>query len=68
MTCHLSSGGPNQHMEDVHHPIMTANTKIVRRFNDPVRLDITKTLFIEADAPAINLQADGFEGTLKLPK
>ena len=71
LTCHLSSGGPKQHMEHVHHecitrPVMTDNTKILRRFNDPVRLGIAEALFIEANAPAINLQAAGFKRTLKL--
>ena len=58
-------------MDHVHHeciprPIMTDNTKILRRFNDPVRLGIAKALFIEANAQAINLQAAGFKRTLKL--
>ena len=71
LTCHLSSGGPKQHMERVHHecitlPIMTDNTKILRRFHDPIRLGIAEALFIEATAPAINLQATGFKRTLKL--
>ena len=56
-------------MENVHHecitrPIMTDNTKILRRFNDPVRLGIADELFIEANAPAINLQAAGFKKKL----
>ena len=71
LTCHLSSGGPKQHMEHFHHecitrPITTDNTKILRRFNDPVRLGIAEALFMEANAPAINLQAAGFKRTLKL--
>ena len=45
---------------------MTDNTKILRRFNDRVQLGITEAFFIEANAPAINLQAAGFKRTLKL--
>ena len=72
LTCHLSSGGSKKHMEHVHHgcitrPIMTDSTKILRRFNDPVRLGIAEALYIEANASAINyLQAAGFKRTLKL--
>ena len=35
-------------------------------FHDPVRLGIAEALFIEANAPSINLQAAGFKRTLKL--
>ena len=45
---------------------MTDNSKFLRRFNDPVRLGIAEALFIEANAPAINLQAAGFKRNLKL--
>ena len=66
LTCHLSSGGPKQHMEHVHHecitrPIMTDNINILRRFNDPVRLGIAEALFIEANDPATNLQGALFK-------
>ena len=58
-------------MDHVHHEcitrqIMTDNTKILRRINDPARLGIAEALIIEANAPAINLQAAGFNRTLKL--
>ena len=36
------------------------------RFNDPVRLGIAETLYIEANAPGINLQPAGFKKNIKL--
>ena len=43
-----------------------AACKLIAGAFAPVRLGIAEALFIEANAPAINLQAAGFKRTFKL--
>jgi hypothetical protein len=71
LTCHLSSGGPKEHMRSLHRTTLTRktledNTIIIKQYHDPVRLAVAEALLKREATPAINSQTAGFARTLKL--
>jgi hypothetical protein len=71
LTCHLSSGGPKEHMNNIHNTTLTRrlledNTSIIKQYHDATRLAVAEALLIRELSPAINSQTTGFARTLKL--
>jgi hypothetical protein len=71
LTCHLSSGGPKEHMRGSHLTTLTRkvledNTQIIKQYHDPTRLAVAEALLIKEATPVINSQTTGFARTLKL--
>jgi hypothetical protein len=70
LTCHLSSGGPKEHMRTKHETPITRrmleeNTSIIKQYQDSTRLAVAEALLIRELSPAINSQTTGFTRTLK---
>ena len=64
LTMHLGSGAPKDHMNNEHGIHLTReqiveNTAIIKRFYDPVRLEVAEALLIKEQNPAINAQHTG---------
>ena len=71
LTMHKQNGAILEHVRDVHKTDLTRenivnNTKIIRRINDPIRLQIAESLLIKKHRPIINRQDTGFTRKLQL--
>ena len=71
LTMHLQSGGIKQHFllaqhENLTREILTRNTTVVVKENDPIRLKIKEALYIQSRHPRINKQFDKFPTVLRL--
>ena len=70
LTMHLQSGSIRQHFETIHHrkltrEVLVANSNIVVKEYDPLRLKIKEALYIQKLCPSINKQFEKFSTTLR---